>query len=49
MKRAFFEPLKAPRPPRRYGARDVQGYGVAVIMFGVAAILLAIALRIATG
>ncbi len=47
MKRMFSEILKAPRPPRSYGAREVQGYGVAVIMFGVGAVLVAIAVRIA--
>lgn len=44
----LFDPPRAPRPPRRYDDREVQGYAIAIVIFAVAVVLLAIALRIAT-
>ena len=45
-RKLFYAP-KAPRPPKHYGGQEVQGYAIAIVIFAVAAVLLAIAMRIA--
>jgi len=47
MNRKLFYAPKAPPPPKHYGGQEVQGYAIAIVIFAVAAVLLAIAVRIA--
>ncbi len=46
MDRKLFYAPRAPRPPRVYGGGEAQGYALAVVMFAVAALVLAVALRL---
>lgn len=45
----LFGAPRAPRPPKRNRAADAQAYGVAIIMFAAAMVLLAVAARILLG
>jgi hypothetical protein len=42
-------PSQTPRAPRRYNRGEGDGYAIAIVSYGVAAVLLALAIRIITG